>query len=201
METRTQSPVRRLEAQEYPRAAKTLAAAFHQDPVVSWWIPDADQRRRTLGPYFELALEVIYGPHDATFTTDDLASVAIWVPPDEWKSSEDELDQMIPVFSRVLGDHLESGLGLLALMQEVHPEDPHWYLPFIGTSPERQGQGLGSTLLGFMSESLDRDGLSAYLEASSERNKVLYLRHRFEVIGVLQIPEGPVMYLMWRKPR
>lgn len=47
----------------------------------------------------------------------------------------------------------------------------------------------------------DRDGVPAYLEASSERNKALYLRHGFEVVGEIKLPDGPRMWPMWRSPR
>jgi hypothetical protein len=41
----------------------------------------------------------------------------------------------------------------------------------------------------------------AYLEATSEINKRLYLRHGFETIGEIRLPSGPSMWPMWREPR
>ena len=47
----------------------------------------------------------------------------------------------------------------------------------------------------------DRDRVPAYLEATSERNKQLYLRHGFEVTDEIPLPDGPNMWPMWRSPR
>ena len=43
--------------------------------------------------------------------------------------------------------------------------------------------------------------MPAYLEATSERNKQLYLRHGFEVTGEIKLPDGPRMWPMWRTPK
>jgi hypothetical protein len=48
----------------------------------------------------------------------------------------------------------------------------------------------------------DEQGLPAYLEASSPRNRALYERHGFEVTEELKLPRsGPPLWLMWREPR
>ncbi|MDP9345553.1 MAG: GNAT family N-acetyltransferase, partial [Actinomycetota bacterium] len=45
-------------------------------------------------------------------------------------------------------------------------------------------------------------GLPAYLEASSPRNRALYERHGFSVTEELKLPRnGPPLWLMWRDPR
>lgn len=82
------------------------------------------------------------------------------------------------------------------------PRQPHWYLATLGTAPERQGRGVGSTLLATVLDRLDEEGLPAYLESSKERNVAFYARHRFEVVRELVVPHGgPRLWLMWREPR
>ena len=49
-------------------------------------------------------------------------------------------------------------------------------------------------------DTCDRDAMPAYLEATSEGNRRLYLRHGFEVTGEIQLPDGPNMWPMWRTP-
>ncbi len=63
------------------------------------------------------------------------------------------------------------------------------------------GRGFGSSLMAPVLERCDRDGVPAYLEATSERNKQLYLRHSFEVTDEVPLPDGPTMWPMWRSPR
>ena len=50
-------------------------------------------------------------------------------------------------------------------------------------------------------EICDRQRVPAYLEATSERNRELYLRHAFEVTGEINVPDGPTLWCMWRTPQ
>jgi RimJ/RimL family protein N-acetyltransferase len=47
----------------------------------------------------------------------------------------------------------------------------------------------------------DRDGLPAYLEASSERSAALYERLGFEHVRELRLAGSPPLWLMLRPPR
>jgi hypothetical protein len=47
----------------------------------------------------------------------------------------------------------------------------------------------------------DDEGMPAYLEATTERNRALYERHGFVALGPLELPGGPTMQAMWREPR
>ena len=72
---------------------------------------------------------------------------------------------------------------------------------FIAVDPSKQGQGIGSFLLKEALKMVDKNGDRAYLEASSERNKALYERHGFEMIGEVQVDDSPSAYPMIREPR
>ena len=76
------------------------------------------------------------------------------------------------------------------------PDEPHWYLPFIGVRPEAQGRGMGAHLLELGLDRADADGMPAYLEATSRRSVPLYSRHGFKVIGVVNAPEYPEIFAM-----
>jgi len=66
--------------------------------------------------------------------------------------------------------------------------------------PDRRGCGLGSTLLRRHHRRLDAAGLPAYLEANDPRGRDLYLRHGYQVRSVIELPDGPMMWTMWRLP-
>lgn len=61
-------------------------------------------------------------------------------------------------------------------------------------------KGLGSALMRPTLERCDREGLPAYLEASSERNAALYERLGFELIRELRVAGSPPLRLMARPP-
>jgi RimJ/RimL family protein N-acetyltransferase len=62
---------------------------------------------------------------------------------------------------------------------------------YVGVATRFQGQGLGAALLRPTLDRCDREGLPAYLEASSERSAALYERLGFVHLGELRVPDGP----------
>jgi GNAT superfamily N-acetyltransferase len=86
-------------------------------------------------------------------------------------------------------------------MELRHYRRPHWYILAVGVRPEHQGQGLGSALLAPTLERCDREGLPAYLEASSERSAALYVRLGFEHLRELRFAGSPPLWQMLRSPK
>ena len=195
--------VRSADPNESEALAATLGAAFQDDPVMRWWIDDDAERARVSPAFFRFSLEHLYLRFDQTYVADDVAGVAAWCPPGRWRADDDELAELLPGYLAAVGEqHFERGAVIVYTIEEAHPEEPHWYLPVIGVRPEHQGRGLGSALLSTMTSKLDTEGLPAYLEASTERNRALYQRHGFEVTGELHLPEdGPTLWQMWRDPK
>jgi ribosomal protein S18 acetylase RimI-like enzyme len=89
------------------------------------------------------------------------------------------------------------------LMGESHPTDrAHEYLLLIAVDSGLQGQSRGTELISGVLERCDRDGVSAYLEASSLRSRRLYERLGFVFTGrTIDLPDGPHMWPMWRDPQ
>jgi ribosomal protein S18 acetylase RimI-like enzyme len=202
MSLREEVELRHASVEDTVPVAATLAAAFQDDPVMRWWIADDAARAAVVPRFFEFALEHQYARHEEIYIAGEDGGAAAWCPPNEWRLPEEEFAALAPGYFEAIGEeYFERGAMIVGLVEERHPEMPHWYLPFIGVRPDRQGRGIGSALLASMTTRLDRDGLPAYLEASSERNRALYLRHGFEVTGDLTLPDGPTMWLMWRDPR
>ena len=178
-----------------PTIAKTLALSFFDDPVVSWIIPD-DPRRREISPDFFGAIVESYLSNDEIYDVDAGVSTAVWAPP---RAEDDE--QLPERLGEVAAENAERLFEILGLMDEVHPSDPHYYLFLLGTRSEWQGRGIGSALMRPVLEICDRERIPAYLEATSERNRALYLRHGFEVTGEIRVPGGPTLWCMWRTPQ
>jgi ribosomal protein S18 acetylase RimI-like enzyme len=86
-------------------------------------------------------------------------------------------------------------------MRRYHPQEPHWFLPFIGSDPSQQGKGYGTALMKHALVPCDLDHKLAYLEASNPKNIPLYERHGFELLGVIQVGTSPPIFPMLRKPR
>jgi GNAT superfamily N-acetyltransferase len=137
------------------------------------------------------------------WVSEDRSAAAIWAPPGLWAVPARRVAAETPAMLRVFGRRLPLALRYLIKAERLHPSrPPHWYLETLGTEPPRQGQGLGSALLRPILSLCDRDGLGAYLESSSERNRALYERNGFEVVETFAMPGGgPSIRRMWRDPR
>ncbi len=178
------------------RAITTLVAAFAADPVIRWLYQDAP---RYLTSFPALA-RLLGGDAFVAATADvaaDYAATALWVAPD---APLDDEAIITHVERSVDANRVEQVLTLLGHVVDHHPSEPVWYLPFIGVDPPHQGRGLGSRLLRVGLARADRDGLPAYLEASTPRSRALYERHGFEVIGELRAADSPPLWPMLRPP-
>lgn len=198
--------VRRATPGDIGELAAVLARAFVRDPFFAWLAGEASERNQRMRDGWSGILRFASAGLSETWTTDDLAGVAIWIPPRRPASTPIESLRLLPALARMttwrrlreVGDAVD----LLAARRRHHLPEPHWYLSALGVEPERQGEGVGSALIGPALEAADRGGTSAYLETATGRNVLLYERHGFEVVEELVLPKTDVHgWLMVRHPR
>jgi GNAT superfamily N-acetyltransferase len=120
---------------------------------------------------------------------------ALWFPPGLEPDGEAIMAQLEASIAPERLGALSAGM---MLQGSLHPEEPHWYLPWMGVRPEAQGQGVGSALLARGLARADAEGLPAYLEATSRRNAALYARYGFEVRAIVEAEAYPEIILIWR---
>lgn len=197
--------VRPARRPEIATLARTLAAAFYDDPVMEWLLPDAGRRERGLARLFDANTRHQHfasgGVDIAVDPAGMIAGAALWDPPGRWKSSPLTELRMFPQLIRALGPRMRAGKQLIDLMTAAHPAEPHWYLATVGTDPGHRGGGYGRALLNSRLEQCDREGVPAYLESSKQVNIAYYERFGFEVTGTITVPDGPQLWSMWRMPR
>lgn len=179
--------------------ADVLARAFQEDPVFTWWISDADRRRVTLPPFFELFVET-FVVHGLVYADTDTTGTVVWGPPSNPMGIEDEEAFGARVEEIVAGVDLPRVFEIITVLAEQHPSAPHFYLQWAAVLPEQQGRGIGSALLEPVLQRCDREGVPAYTEATSLQNRRLYERHGFTFINEIGPAGGPPLYRMWREP-
>ena len=192
--------VRRLAPADQQPVARMLARAFDDDPLAVYIFPAQRVRAQGLYSFFAVQLRHMFLAAGQSYVSEDLASAALWVPPGRGPIGPAAALRLLPLV-RHTGLRTVRTLRLLAAVDARHPRVPHWYLGVLGTDPPRQGQGLGSAVVGPVLERCDAEGLPAYLESSKERNVPFYRRHGFEVTEELRLPGAPPLWLMWREPR
>ncbi len=194
--------IRKASAEDIPDLADALARAFNDDPGFSHLLPDPGDRTARLRLFFETELRGIGIPSGLAWTTDDMVGGAVWVPPDGWRVPVTTTLRELAPLARAFGRRLPLAFRSRLRMEGRHPRrPPHWYLAVMGVVPERQGRGLGGALIRPGLETLDADGIPAYLESSSPRSRALYQRNGFEVTDEFTLPsKGPPLWQMWREP-
>ncbi len=188
--------LRRATVEDARRLTTVLAKAFFEDPIIGWLMPDDTKRRARLRQFFAIELRRLALPRGCVWTTSDLAGAALSLPPGAWRVPP----RVTLMEGTAFGIHLSRAARLGAAMEWRHLRERHYYVRDIGVLPEMQGKGLGSALMRPTLGRCDREGLPAYIEASSERSAVLYERLGFQLTDELRIGGSPPLRLMCRPP-
>lgn len=189
--------IRPVTAADEAAAIAVVVLAFGTDPAARWTWPDP-QQYLTHFPGFVRALGGKAFAHGGAHCVDGCAGAALWLPP----GVRPDEDALMALLQRTGSARVQKDLlAVFEQMERYHPQDPHWYLPFIGIDPSRQGKGYGSALMEHALDACDREHAPAYLESSNPKNVPLYERHGFELLGTIQAGSSPPIFPMLRKPR
>lgn len=197
--------ITRLAPGNETEAAALLAHAMHHDPLFVWLFPDSDARASLLRHI--MAGLVAQGMADDRVLVDRSGhSVSVWTLrapaaglPTEEGSAEDpsaDRDHGHGIAEELFAPYAER-LDLFKKEIDARtPTDPHLYLSVVATLSVARGRGLGGAML---AHRLADTRLPAYLEASTERSRALYLRHGFEdTADAIRLPDGPTLHPMLR---
>lgn len=184
--------------------APVMARAFFADPVMMWMLPDSSSRMSRLQRMFAALIRwhFLRGRHADVARTDVIGAGALWDPPGGRRADSVENLMMAPLMLLTVGRRMSAAQQLVELMEENHPEEPHWYLGMIGSDPTVRGAGYGKALLASRLETVDAEHAPAYLEATKRDTVPYYIRFGFELTGEIKLPDGgPSLWPMWRQPR
>lgn len=173
-----------------------VADAFNPLSVSEWLVADPRTRhvcqRGQFGLVVEHAME-----HGVVHLTEDRCAAAVWFDRTGAVPEPRDYDRRL---REACGRHTPRFATLDAAFEEHHPESRHHHLAFLAVRPDRQGEGIGTAVLDHHHRELDRNATAAYLEASDAGTRDLYARHGYRVISVIDLPDGPSMWPMWRDP-
>lgn len=198
----TDIKIRPATADDHEAAAEALALAFADDPGWAHLIPDSTGRAERLLTYFTAEIGNLVPGCRELWVCDDGSGAAIWAAPGRWRVPFRRTVRPLPRMAEAFGRRLGLAMWSQLRFERHHAGRPeHWYLHYLGVEPRRQGRGLGAALLAPVLERCDREQAPAYLESSTDRNRALYERHRFELAGTFPLPVGgPPIREMWREP-
>jgi GNAT superfamily N-acetyltransferase len=183
---------------DVPGLAVTFAAAFADDAMMRWPMPDATPAvlrelfRVILTPCAELG---------ALWKIDGCDGGATWLPP-EVAERFTEIDRATwPAITPLTGD---GGIRYAAFWNwlDAHvPDEPCWLLDAVAVAPPAQGRGLGRTLVMHGLELARADRCPAFLETGNPRNVPFYESLGFQIVGEQRAPDGgPLIWFMQTPP-
>lgn len=184
-------------------AARTLAEAFRDDPLMQIIAPNERKRPSVSEWFFSKAIG--YGMRWGEVScNDDASAVAVWLTPGNTEMSPGRMLRAglgaLPVKAGING--AMRFMKALSAVEKFHKavDGPHWYLLAIGTTPSRQGQGLGSSLMEMGISKADAAGIPCYLETATDADVAFYSNRGFEVTGQAEVL-GFTLSGMVRRPR
>ena len=197
--------VRAARRDEAALLGEVLADAFAKDPVFAWLIPPRLRGRDSrMFTFFTSMSRGYLRQGKPCYLTADASAAALWAAPGAWAMPLSQVLLEAAPNALAFRRLLFRALGTQVQIERLHAgqSPPHWYLGYLGTRHDRQGQGLGTRMLREVLAGADTDGVPAYLESSCERNLALYERNGFRVVGELQaLGHGPTIWRMWREPQ
>ena len=187
-------------AVDAPAMERTLAAAFIDDPALSWIIPDRDERLRRYPKFFAA---VVRWDLDQGFALRSAGTeaVTLWRAPGRGKAGVGETLASLPGYFRALGRRLPRALAVSQAIGAHLPKSPAFlYLHYAGVAPEHQGRGLAGAAIRAGQARAAAQGLPVHLETATETNVGLYLRLGFAVTGEYNVPGGGPHFwsMLWR---
>jgi GNAT superfamily N-acetyltransferase len=179
---------------------RMLAAAFQDEPAMSFIFPDPDTRRARLPGFFKVIYQSDY-PAGACYVTANGEAATIWQAPGHGYLSW--LEKIRLAWPWIAASRMALGRALTysAASDANRPKEPHWYLHIAGCAPSEQGRGFGGAVIRAGLARCDLDGVAAYLETSTESNLVIYESLGFVTTHEWTVKNGPRCWSMFRSKR
>jgi GNAT superfamily N-acetyltransferase len=184
-------------------AAEVCAAAFDKDPAMVALVPRSRSRRQAMlrlwfRGLLRIARRFAGRQPEIVCSAGEVSAVCVVFEPDHYPPPSWTTAIAAPGPLRGgLRAAIDAGRWLAA-REAQHPDEPHLYVETLATTPERQGQGIGSTALRELCREADRRSLPILLHTNNRENISWYARFGFEVIRAMTLPHGAPEWLLRR---
>ena len=181
-----------------------LSRVFQDDPLMRFLVAEQEAMLERPRRFYEANLRLCQ-QNGRVDVLPDMQGVCMWLPPGKTDIGFRQLLQS-GLLRATVGMGLKSIRRFYTMYRVVEPiakkatVDPCWILHMIAVDPASQDQGLGGSLIRPVLEEADSAGVNCFLESGNERNLSFYLRRGFEVAEEVQVPDGPRVWGMLRRP-
>jgi GNAT superfamily N-acetyltransferase len=177
--------------------ARILAAAFFDDPAMTYIFPDTGARAARLERVFAILFDSD-GKAGPRFVTTGGEAATLWRGPGRAKVGWTEMIGKAVPLLRGFGAALPRALRIAEAIEAHMPRHPFFYLHIAGCHPRHQGRGLGSHAIA--AGLAAAGGHPAYLETPNPATLGLYARHGFELVDEWSVPRGGPRFWSMLRP-
>jgi ribosomal protein S18 acetylase RimI-like enzyme len=197
-----------LDRHTHNEVAVLGSRAFYDDPFFIHLSAEPMLRARGLALYMRSHLAalrdtaVVTGARDRAGT---LVGICVWQKPGTFPLPVSaQIGEMAGAVRALIPrpPALLTGLRYTMAIDKARPRHDHWYLCLLATDPMVWRRGIGTGLMEPSLETVDGDGLPAYVETQKQDNLAYYRRFGFEETARLTpSPGGPPLFTMTRPAR
>lgn len=186
-----------LQVAELGDAAEVAGRAMAPTPFPTAILRGRQDKERCMAMLFGVTFERLPGQTIIAKKDDRIVGVMRMVEWPRCQLKPFEALRIMPTMLIALRGAAIRGLKGRSAWSKHDPKVPHWHLDPLTVVPERQGQGIGSQLLRYFCDQVDKTGLAAYLETDRPENVRLYERFGWQ-IKEEETVLGVHCWFMWR---
>ncbi len=194
--------VRQLGGADLEAAARLLGRGMRDNPInARAFGEDPERRTRALTRFFFPVLRGVHrrGIVMGAWRGDVLLGVSAAAPPGKCQPGLLEKVSILPAVALgSAGGTVRRVLTWTSAWARLDPREPHWHLGPVAVDADRQGQGIGSSLLAEFCGRLDAEKARAYLETDKTENVRFYRKFGFDVVEQADILGVPNWFMSRR---
>ena len=188
--------VKRYSADNLDACVSVLADAFVDNPLhLSAFGKDRlDQNRR----FFRIGLRHMFGgPAYVALADGAMCGYVHFNASPFCLPAPEEIPVATTTLLKPLGEAMPQIIQWFGRWCHLDPDEPHVHLGPIGVAPKMQSKGVGSALMRYYLEHLEREKAAGYLETDRPENAKFYKKFGF-VIRHQETLLGTPTWYMWR---
>lgn len=174
-----------------------LTRSFEDNKSVNYIIKQDLKKIARIRSLMAYSFEVCYRWGKVYLSNDYCACALLLLPGKKKGGLKSILLDITLMFSSISPGNIPKVLRRAAKIEKLQIKDPSYYIWFIAVEPDRQSQGVGSTLLLELIDQAQEMKLPVTLETSTLANLPWYKKFGFSIYNQLDI--GYVLYFLIRK--
>lgn len=169
------------------RVISILTDSFDSNKSVNYIVKQDQKRSERLKALMDYSFEVCF-QFGEVYLSDDKNACALILYPDKKKTTLKSILLDVKLILFCVGiENIRKALDRESKIKKLQPEEPMYYIWFIGVDPKYQNTGIGSRLLNEVIQDGQGKKRALYLETSTVKNLPWYKKFGFNIYNELDL--------------